>query len=70
MAVLSKKDKLEKMMDAMTPDEDDDPDNDGDGVMKPLSNPSKDKKKKKMEAIKSPDAVYFSNTSMRGYTTE
>jgi len=71
MAVLSKKDRLEKMMDALSPDEgDDDPDNDGDGVMKPLSNPSKDKKKKKMEPIKSPDAVYFSNTSMRGYTTE
>lgn len=55
----------------MTPEDDEDPDNDGDGIMKPLSNPSKDKKKKKsMEPIKQPDAVYFSNTSGRGYTTE
>lgn len=38
--------------------------------MKPLSNPSKDKKKKKMEPIKQPDAVYFSNSSMNGRTTE
>lgn len=52
-ATLSKKDRLEKMMDAMTADDDDDPDNDGDGITKPMSNPSKDKKKKpKMEPIK------------------
>lgn len=48
-----------------------DPDNDGDGIMKPLSNPRKEKKNaegKEMKPVTSPDAVYFANNSMRGDT--
>ena len=67
---LLKKDKLDKMMQSMQQEEEDDADNDGDGILKPKSNPSKDKKQKKMEQIKTADAVYFSNSSMRGKTAE